>query len=169
MLKILQEGRAPKIVTFNQDLLSGELDQRPFSLDVAELEPGKWHVLFNNKSYNAELIEMDKTTRQITIRINGSEYQMQVRDRFDDLLEKLGMDRAAASAERDVKAPMPGLVLEVLVEEGQTVEKDTPLLILEAMKMENVIKSPSDARVGKIRISTGKAVEKNEVLIEFAD
>jgi biotin carboxyl carrier protein len=62
---------------------------------------------------------------------------------------------------------MPGLVLNIMAEEGQSVEKDTPLIILEAMKMENVIKSPAQGVVKKINAIKGQAVEKNAVLIEF--
>jgi biotin carboxyl carrier protein len=62
---------------------------------------------------------------------------------------------------------MPGMVLNVLVKEGDIVEKDTPILILEAMKMENVIKSAASAVVKKVRAVKGVAVEKNAVLVEF--
>jgi biotin carboxyl carrier protein len=68
---------------------------------------------------------------------------------------------------KEVKAPMPGMVLQILVSAEQEVEKDSALLILEAMKMENVIKSPAAGKVKRIAIEKGVAVEKNTVLIEF--
>ena len=67
----------------------------------------------------------------------------------------------------DVKAPMPGLVLGVSVEIGQEVQKGDGLLILEAMKMENVIKSVGEGIVKAIHIEQGKAVEKGQLLIEM--
>ena len=67
----------------------------------------------------------------------------------------------------EIKAPMPGLVVRITVEEGAEVKKGDSLLVLEAMKMENVIKAPGDAVVGKIKVNAGQAVEKNQLLISF--
>ncbi|HNH66215.1 MAG TPA: biotin/lipoyl-binding protein, partial [Bacteroidia bacterium] len=68
----------------------------------------------------------------------------------------------------DLKAPMPGLVLDILVSEGQTIQKGDSLLVLEAMKMENNLKAINDAVVKKINVSKGDKVEKNTVLIELS-
>jgi biotin carboxyl carrier protein len=67
----------------------------------------------------------------------------------------------------EVKAPMPGLVLNILVEPGQEISKGDGLFVLEAMKMENIIKSPTDAIVKSIEVEKGIAVEKNQVLVKF--
>jgi biotin carboxyl carrier protein len=67
----------------------------------------------------------------------------------------------------DLKAPMPGLVLQILVEPGQEIKKGDKILILEAMKMENAIKAPADAIVAQIHINPGTAVDKNQLLITF--
>jgi biotin carboxyl carrier protein len=99
--------------------------------------------------------------------LNGQRQVINVKDRFDDLLQQLGMDSSSVRKDTSVKAPMPGLVLEVVVQAGQSVEKDSPLLILEAMKMENVIKSPGTGVVSKIHVQKGATVEKNAILIEF--
>ena len=69
---------------------------------------------------------------------------------------------------KNIKAPMPGMVLNILVEDGDTVTKDQAVVILEAMKMENVIKSPVDGTIKKVGVTKGVAVEKNTILIEFA-
>jgi biotin carboxyl carrier protein len=90
-----------------------------------------------------------------------------VKDKFDELLEQLGMDASSSGKVSEIKAPMPGLVLDVMVAAGDEIKEDQPLLILEAMKMENVIKSPSDNTVKKVSINKGDSVEKNEILIEF--
>ena len=63
---------------------------------------------------------------------------------------------------------MPGLVLNILVKPGDAVKKNDPVLVLEAMKMENMIKAPGDAVVGAIAAETGKAVEKGQLLVSFA-
>ena len=84
---------------------------------------------------------------------------------MDLLLEKLGIDNAATQGKNDVKAPMPGLILDVLVDIGDEVKKGTPLLILEAMKMENIIKSPGDGLVSDVLVKVGASVEKNHTLL----
>jgi biotin carboxyl carrier protein len=90
-----------------------------------------------------------------------------MRDRFDDLLKELGMDAAASLKVGDLKAPMPGLVVDIPVKEGDTVSKGDTLVILEAMKMENALKAVADATVKKIAVTKGQAVDKNTLLIQL--
>jgi biotin carboxyl carrier protein len=92
---------------------------------------------------------------------------MSLTDQFDELLHKLGMDNLSAQKVSELKAPMPGMVLKVLVSEGEEVKKGSNLLILEAMKMENVIKSPADGVIKTIKVSPADKVEKNQVMIIF--
>jgi biotin carboxyl carrier protein len=68
-----------------------------------------------------------------------------------------------------LRAPMPGLVVRVLVEPGQRVAAEAGVVVLEAMKMENQLKAPAAGVVKAIRVGPGKAVEKGEVLVEFED
>tara|TARA_R110000868_G_scaffold111053_11_gene300190 strand:+ start:306 stop:821 length:516 start_codon:yes stop_codon:yes gene_type:complete len=135
--------------------------------DSKQLKPGKFHLIMNHKSYQVEVINGNASEKEMTIRVNGHDYQMKVEDRFDLLLHQLGMDSLAAAGITELKAPMPGLVLSINVEVGQSIKKDDPLVVLEAMKMENVLKSPSDLVVKSIAVNKGQAVEKNQLLIEF--
>lgn len=150
------------------DKQSGELNGKAFNWDLITNPDGSIHILHNHKSYSMEVVSVDRDEKIVTVKVNGESFTFEMKDRFDDLLERLGLDMGAGLAELQIKAPMPGLVLEVMVKEGQEVHEGEPLLILEAMKMENVIKAASDATVASVKVSTGKAVEKNEVLIEFA-
>ena len=77
------------------------------------------------------------------------------------------MDTTQSNVVKEIKAPMPGSILNILVEAGQEVKAGDQLLILEAMKMENVIKSPGDGVVAKIHVDEKQSVEKNQVLISF--
>jgi len=136
-------------------------------LDSIQTGENTFHILHNNKSYQAEIVELDFETQQVTIRLNGKTYMAAISDPLDLLVKRMGLAVAAAHKVSDIKAPMPGLVLSIEVEEGQEVDKDTPLLVLEAMKMENLIKSPGEGRVKIIHVSKGNSVEKNELLIEL--
>ena len=136
-------------------------------LDRAVLNDKSTHVIYQNRSYTIEMVSFDKTEKTATIKVNRSIYKVAVEDQFDQLLKQLGMDNLAAAKVQQIKAPMPGLVLNILVAEGDDVKKGDNLLVLEAMKMENMIKSPTDGIIKKIRIKQGEKVDKNEVLITF--
>jgi biotin carboxyl carrier protein len=146
---------------------NGNLDGENFMVDVADISANNAHWIYKGHSYNVEVVMVNSEAKEMTIKVNNTPYTIQLKDRFDDLLKSLGMEGAGKAKLSNLKAPMPGLVLDILVTEGQQVEKDTPLLILEAMKMENVIKSPAPAVVKKVTAVKGSAVEKNNILIEF--
>lgn len=144
----------------------GTVNSKDYSLDISGKDDD-FNVLLNHKSYNVTVVDADHDARTFTLRVNSNEYVLEAKDRFDLLLEELGMEDLAGSAVNDLKAPMPGLVLKIHVEAGVVVKKGDPLLVLEAMKMENILKAESDATVKAIHTETSKAVEKNQVLIEF--
>lgn len=121
----------------------------------------------NQHTVEAELLHLDRLTKTATLHINGQSYTVQLKNELDELLEKMGMGPGAGSVQSKIKAPMPGMVLDVFVEPGKTVAKDEPLLILEAMKMENVIKAPQEGTVKLVGVEKGKAIEKNALLVEF--
>jgi len=107
--------------------------------DFVKEQDGHFHILKNNKAYRAEIVEANFSNKTFTIKINGNPYQIEVADRFDQLVNQLGLSVVNTQKVTDVKAPMPGLVLGVSVEVGQEIQKGDALLILEAMKMELLI------------------------------
>ena len=137
-------------------------------LDIIEVKPGIFHIIKNNKSYNAEVLKANKEEKSFVIRVNGNKYTVQLKDKYDELLDKLGMSSAASAKIKDMKAPMPGLVVEVRAQEGDAIKKGDALVVLQAMKMENILKSPADAVIKKINIKKDDTVEKNQILISFA-
>lgn len=125
----------------------------------------KYHVLFNNQSYTVEWMGIDETGKVQTLVVNGRKYTVKVQDQYDVLLKQLGMDKLVANKVNEVKAPMPGLVLRILVDEGHAVKKGEPLLVLEAMKMENIIKSTGEGIVKSIKVKPREVVDKNQVMV----
>ena len=160
-------GKKKLDVEWDGKTANGLLDGKEFAADIAQISEGKSHWIYQNKSFNVELVEMDTDTKEAVVKVNGTKYTVQLKDRYDDLLKSLGMEGTGSVRLKDLKAPMPGMVLDILVKEGESVEKDSPLIILEAMKMENVIKSPAQGVVKKVNAIKGNAVEKNNILIEF--
>lgn len=143
------------------------LNGQPFKFDLAESGNGDLHFLVNNKSYQTKVISINKEEKTVQVKINNTPYTVSVKDNLDMLLAKLGMESANQAGAKDVKAPMPGLILDVLASEGQEVKKGDHLLILEAMKMENVIKSPADGVVSVLHAKKGESVEKGKILLSL--
>lgn len=143
------------------------LNGSPVDFDLLEVRENTFHILRHNKSYNATLVNFNKEEKTIVLNVNGNDYEISVRDKNDLLLEKLGIKAGASANIQSVKAPMPGLIINVAAKEKDEVKKGDTLLILEAMKMENVIKSPRDGKIKKVHAQLKQAVEKNQVLVEF--
>ena len=144
-----------------------KLSGNPLVLDVITLANGVFHFLYNHKSYNAEVISHDKESKLLEVKVNGNVYRVVAEDQFDVLLKEMGLTAGKGKKALEVKAPMPGLVLSVSVSEGQEIGINENLLVLEAMKMENMLKSATAGIVKKILVAKGDKVEKNQVLIEF--
>jgi biotin carboxyl carrier protein len=126
-----------------------------------------YKVTHEGSTYKLELVNLDVETKTLKVKLNNKPAEILVKDKFDKLLEKLGINFNQGSAAKDIKAPMPGLIFDIKVSEGDTVKKGDPVLILEAMKMENILKSPGDGIIKTIKIKKGQSVEKNQVLIQF--
>jgi acetyl/propionyl-CoA carboxylase alpha subunit len=142
-----------------------------FNGEKIEIQPsekkGHFCLKYQNKNYRGEWITFHSETKIATIKINHSEFNVTIIQPIDALLEKLGMGGASSKKVKNLKAPMPGLVRQILVNIDEQVSKDTPLLILEAMKMENVIKAQGEGKIKSIQVNQGQAVEKSALLVEF--
>lgn len=118
-----------------------------------------------------EVLKLNLEEKTMTIRSNHRSYTLVFKDELDLVLDKMGIKRSADVVNKHVKAPMPGKVLELLAKEGDQLLKGDSLLILEAMKMENLLKAEANCTVKKIHVNKLENVEKNQVLVEldFAD
>ena len=154
-------------LTISQNNFRGSLNDIAVKGDFIRISDYEYHLLYNNTSYNVEVVKLNAEEKTMLLKINSVKFELQLKDKYDQLLHNLGLDNLVSKKVNDVKAPMPGMVLKILVTEGTEVKKGDALLILEAMKMENILKSPSDGVVKKIAATQGVAVEKNQLLIQF--
>lgn len=144
-----------------------QVNGKSINWDLQWISDRKIHLISENKSIEAELISIDKATKTIQIKLGNKISTVQLKDRFDLLLEQMGMNNMASQVLKEIKAPMPGLILDLKVKPGDEVKKGEVVLILEAMKMENILKSPGDGIVKAVKVSLNQSVEKNQVLIQF--
>ncbi|MFD2161890.1 acetyl-CoA carboxylase biotin carboxyl carrier protein subunit [Paradesertivirga mongoliensis] len=136
-------------------------------IDYQSVDKSNAHLIYRNKSYRVEIIDHNVAEKVVVLKINSKEYKVELKDQYDELLHQLGLDKKLSSHIKDLKAPMPGLVLKLLTNEGDQVSKGDTLIILEAMKMENIIKSPVDGVIKAIKIKTGDKLEKDQVMVSF--
>lgn len=145
-----------------------DADQEKVShLDAVSIEENKYHILKNSKPYQAEIVEADFIQKNYTVKVNNNSYTVKIGNELDALIKEMGFEIGKAKQVNAIKAPMPGLILEISVAVGQEVKENDQLLILEAMKMENSIASPRDGVIKSISAEKGNAVEKGQLLIEF--
>jgi biotin carboxyl carrier protein len=165
MLQVKVNGKYNFEINKNNEELSinGEI----VSADIKQLNDSAYHIINQLKSYNAEVVSFNSADKTAEIKVNNNIYTISVKDQFDVLLEKLGLNNLNSAKISEVKAPMPGLVLKVFVAEGSEVQKGDNLFILEAMKMENIIKATADVTVKTVKIKPGDKVEKGQVLLLF--
>lgn len=124
-------------------------------------------LLYNNKSYQLLVKRFDPEKKEAKINVDGYDFEVKVKEPLDHLINELGFLKANKHSVKEIKSPMPGLVVNIFVEVGQTVNEGDKLLSLEAMKMENILKAPGEGIIKAILIDKGNSVDKNQVLIAF--
>lgn len=145
--------------TFTQE----EIDK----VDLLQKSPTEFNLLKNHHSVNAKLIDADRKAKKLTVEVEGESYTIEIKDELDQMLEKMGFGTTSGKLIKEIKAPMPGLVLEINVREGQLVMEGDKILILVAMKMENSILVHTNATIKNIKVKAGQAVDKGQVLVEL--
>jgi len=144
-------------------------DSEISKFDSIEVSKDEFHVLNDNQSFSAKIIESDFQNKEYQVKVNNNTYDVSLINEMDILIKEMGFQLGTSKLVSEINAPMPGLVLEINVSEGQEVKENQSLLILEAMKMENVLSSPRDGVIKSIKVKKGEAVDKNALLLEFEE
>jgi len=136
-------------------------------LDLFVQSGNIFHLIHENNSHHADLLDSDFLNRTYSIRVNSNIYHVKIQRPIDDVVHKMGYKLRSEKTVNSIKAPMPGIIIDLKVEKGQKVKKGDTLLILEAMKMENAIVSPKDTTIKDVYTIEGETVDKNKLLIDF--
>jgi biotin carboxyl carrier protein len=149
------------------DFIFSFTDEAVNAIDLIQVSATRFNLIKEHQSVNATLISASATGKTQVIELEGETFAIEIKDELDQELEKMGFGLAANRQVKEIKAPMPGLVLDIAVTDGQEVNQGDKILILGAMKMENSILIHSAARIKKVAVVAGQAVEKGQVLVEL--
>ncbi len=130
-------------------------------------KPESFSILSENEKIVGVVSKNRSLKNNYKVEIEGEYFDVSIKSELDLLLQYMGLNSMVINKLKVIKAPMPGLVIEINVEEGQKVDENEKILVLEAMKMENVLKISHEAVIKKVLIKKGQAVEKGQILIEL--
>lgn len=151
----------------DKDYNNWSLDKKSYSISACK-DPNIIQITdADGLLHEAVIQHIDSDKKSVILLLNQKEISIDIQDPIDQRMLALGIDIKKLSKAKNIKAPMPGLILKTLVKEGEHVKGGAPLFILEAMKMENVFKAPDDVEIKNILINEGDTVDKNQELIVF--
>ncbi len=156
-----------KFAIKGDNFLFHESEVKSDDFEILSQSQDRWVLKYKSNVYHCDVIEFDRQQKRYLLSINGQEIEFSLMDEVDLMVEEMGMNEVVVQNIDKLLAPMPGLVLSIDVEVGQEISEGENLLILEAMKMENIIKAPGKGTVKKINVSKSEKVEKDQLLIEF--
>ena len=137
-------------------------------LDLIKVDDLHYHLIHDGQSLNIVLLAYNRQQKTLKLDIDGAVYHLEMKDQVDVMVKQMGLNDIVNTDAEDCKAPMPGLVVKVNVKKEQVVVEGEPLLILEAMKMENVIKAAHDGTIEDVLVVAGDKVEKGQVMVTYA-
>ncbi|MDA9987098.1 acetyl-CoA carboxylase biotin carboxyl carrier protein subunit [Crocinitomicaceae bacterium] len=124
-------------------------------------------ISYKGQSFNGEILNRDIENQKLTLKLNHREFEIRKKFELDALIAELGLDKVKIKKLRELGSPMPGRILSIHVKAGDHVKVGDPILSLEAMKMENILKSDGEGIVKRIAIEKEQVVDKGQLLIEF--
>ena len=137
------------------------------SVDMIRIDSSNYHILESNKAHSISVLEIDYSNKKLKVLVNGNTYDIKIEDEYDQIVKQMGLLAVSSQKINSIKAPMPGLIIDIIVAKGQKITVGTPLLVLSAMKMENIILSQGEGIVKSITVHKDDTVEKGQLIIEM--
>jgi biotin carboxyl carrier protein len=149
-----------------ESLVQAEINGAPMRIDLVHMDgENTYSLLIDGRSYTATVLEANERCR---IMIDGAVYEVEVEQ--EDLARlRSEVKRKHRAGGEQIKAPMPGRVIAIEVKAGDTVAPGQGLIVIEAMKMENELRTHAGGVVKEVRAGVGDAVNKNDVLIVLGE
>ncbi|XOV91870.1 MAG: acetyl-CoA carboxylase biotin carboxyl carrier protein subunit [Bacteroidota bacterium] len=144
---------------------STKINGKNIDYQLNRVNSDEYQLIASGKTYEIKILSIED--KHVWLLVDDYEMRVDTKNELDLMMIKLGVGTDSSSEDLEIKAPMPGTILDIMVSPDQKVKKGDSLLVLNAMKMENVIKAPGDAQIDKIKVSSGENVNKNQVMITF--
>jgi len=151
---------------YHSEYYKATLNGREVHVNRQRLDEKRSLLLIDNRSHEVD-IRSDGYDNRLVVFMQGRDIPVEIEDYHLAQLRKTAGMASGPAVEKTLKAPMPGLILEINIKPGDKVAKGAPLMIVEAMKMENIIKAPAEAVVKAVHVDKGASVERNDRLLEF--
>ena len=148
----------------NDDLIKISNGKKSHNIDLKLLGNNLYSLLIDNQSYT---IEASKNKSEIRIIINQNEFIIPVMSSREKIESEIMGSSSSTDEKGEIRSPMPGLILKIEVEKGDPVQPGQPLMIMEAMKMENEIRAQFDGEVKEILVKENQKVEKDDLLLRI--
>ncbi len=158
MYKVLIKGQ--EIIVTQE-----ELDNLDVSFDK---DNAIYQVIDNGISHNIKSLDESNHGKVQLLQIDDLNMEATILDPLDQQIKSMGLSNIDEQKSKNIIAPMPGLILDIMCKEGEEIKEGKSLLILEAMKMENVIKAEGNGTIEKIHKAIGDTVEKQQLIIEIS-
>ncbi len=170
MLKaIFKDQSELEVSEVSESGCSGFVGGKRYEWDVLKTGENQWSIIDENgDSFQIVLDSCSEEEKSYMLKVDGTMVEVKAQSEFDLLLKELGISAGGVKKLKEIKAPMPGLVLDVQVQEGDVVKEGDIVLVLEAMKMENVIKATAEAEVKSIKVKKGDTIDKGSVMVTFS-
>ncbi len=141
------------------------IDGREMDIDFVEQEDFHYTFDWNGKRFHCELVSRDQN--KAVVKVNGVEYKYSIESIFSYIRRGMINSDTSKIDENNIIAPMPGKIVDIFLSEGDLVNVGEPILVLEAMKMQNEITANCNGVVRKIKVQQGQSVMKDELLVEI--
>lgn len=165
MFKVKLNDKSPIEIIFNDEHY--EINQTIHDIKISQKSPITYEIKRPGHQLVVKFLKFDDKLKKGVAEINGKLTTFEIEDQNARISNKLNANRKHLKLFNEIKAPMPGMILDIKVTKDQHVSKDDALTVLEAMKMENVILAPFAGIIEKIHIEKGEKVEKNQSLMSI--
>lgn len=164
MYKVTVNGtKQLSIIPDGRQFIADKLRHLP---EITRIDDCSFLVVLDKKPYYVSVIDSETDRRHFRLTVNNKPVHVFIRHQSETSPETSEPIDSKRFTEY-LKAPMPGLVADVLVRDGEDVIDGQPLLILKAMKMENILRAPHDATIRQVKVVNGQKIGKDELLIQF--
>ncbi|HDR03704.1 MAG TPA: acetyl-CoA carboxylase biotin carboxyl carrier protein subunit [Candidatus Marinimicrobia bacterium] len=148
----------------NGDCFDVLLEKGGQEMDCRQLSPHTYSFIIDNRS---ALLIIEKKSRGLEITLDHQKYHLLLKDEMQQMLDKMGIKSEELAQDKKIIATIPGLIRKIETRPGELVTAGQGLMIVEAMKMENELKSPVSGIVKSVFVSEGQSIEKGDLLVEL--